>query len=56
MAKPSFKNRYLMCIPAFLTHMCIGGVYGWSVVTPVISKELGFVTQAATDWTIGEVT
>lgn len=31
-ASPNFKNRWLMVLPAFLTHLCIGSPWAWSVV------------------------
>ena len=31
-ALPSFKNRWLMVLPAFLTHLCIGSPWAWSVI------------------------
>ncbi|CAM9843371.1 unnamed protein product, partial [Phaeothamnion confervicola] len=45
-----------MVLPAFLTHMCIGSPYGWSVMSGTISQELGFLTTAAADWSIAECT
>ena len=46
-AGPEFRNRWAMAVPAFLTHLCIGSPYSWSVVSGPISRELGFVTAAA---------
>lgn len=31
-ASPTFKSRWLMVIPAFFTHLCIGSPWAWSVV------------------------
>lgn len=46
-ASPSFTNRWLMTIPAFATHLCIGSPYAWSVMSGFVSKENGFVAAAA---------
>eukprot|EP01038_Epipyxis_sp_PR26KG_P004904 gene4904-6867_t len=51
-AHPNFKNRWLMTIPAFATHMCIGSPWAWSLMADVITREQGFVTAAASDWTL----
>lgn len=40
-------NRWLMTIPAFVTHMCIGTPYAWSVMSATIAMEHGFVSSAA---------
>ncbi|CAN0243714.1 unnamed protein product [Ectocarpus sp. 13 AM-2016] len=39
-----------MVAPAFLTHMCIGSPWAWSVMSGTISRELGIVSSAAGDW------
>ena len=31
-ASPKFKNRWLMVIPCFLSNLCIGSPYAWSMV------------------------
>ncbi len=31
-ASPTFKNRWLMVLPAFMTHLCIGSPWAWSVI------------------------
>lgn len=31
-ANESFKKRWLMVVPAFLCHVCIGSPWAWSVV------------------------
>ena len=41
-ARPGFNKRYLMFIPAFSTHMCIGAPFGWSAVSATLAKEHGF--------------
>ncbi|CAM9460649.1 unnamed protein product, partial [Discosporangium mesarthrocarpum] len=55
-APPDFTNRWHMVIPAFVTHMCIGTPYAWSVISGTINYELGFVSSAAGDWSMAEAT
>ena len=55
-ASPSFKNRWLIAVPAFATHMCIGAPYAWSAMSWPLTRENGFVTSAASDWTLAETT
>ncbi|CAN0231456.1 unnamed protein product [Pylaiella littoralis] len=55
-ASPDFTNRWAMVAPAFLTHMCIGSPWAWSVISGTISKEMGIVSSAAGDWTMTEAT
>ncbi len=31
-ASPTFKNRWAMAVPAFLSHMCVGSPWAWSLV------------------------
>ena len=53
-AKEGFSNRWLMTIPAVLTHMCIGSPYAWSLMADVITRQEGFFAAASSDWTLGE--
>ena len=53
-ASESFKSRWLMAIPAFATHMCIGSPFAWSLMADTITREIGFVAPAAADWTMME--
>lgn len=53
-ANENFKARWLMVVPAFATHMCIGSPYAWSLMGDGITRELGFVASAAGDWTLME--
>jgi MFS family permease len=55
-AKPSFKNRWLIVAPAFMTHMCIGSPWAWSALSGTLAREHGFVTSAAMDWSLSETT
>lgn len=49
-------NRWAMVVPAFVTHLCIGAPYAWSVVSGHIVREQGFVAPAAGDWSLSEAT
>lgn len=55
-ADPSFTNRWLMVVPAFSTHMCIGSPWAWSALSGTVSRELGFVSSAAGDWSFAQAT
>merc|ERR1719481_1330010 len=45
-------NRWTMFVPAFCTHVCLGAPYGWSAISAQISRELGLVAAAASDWAL----
>ena len=53
-ASKDFKNRWLMVLPAFATHMCLGSPYAWSLMADQITRELGFVAPAMADWSLME--
>ena len=53
-ASPTFKNRWLMVIPAFTTQMCLGAPYAWSLMADVCTREIGIVAPAAADWSLME--
>jgi len=56
-ASEGFSNRWAMMVPAFTTHLCLGGPgFGWSVLSSAIVREHGFVSSAATDWSLFDVT
>ena len=40
-ASENFKGRWLMAVPAFLTHMCIGSPWAWSLMADVVTREVG---------------
>ena len=40
-ASEKFKGRWLMAVPAFLTHMCIGSPWAWSLMADVVTREVG---------------
>ena len=51
-ASEGFTSRWLMAVPAFATHMCIGSPYAWSLMGDVLTREIGFVASSAADWTL----
>ena len=51
-ASESFKSRWLMVLPAFGTHMCLGSPFAWSIMADVITRQHGFVAPAASDWSL----
>lgn len=51
-APETFTNRWLMTIPAFTTHLCLGAPYAWSLMADLTTREIGFVASAASDWTL----
>ena len=53
-ASPAFTNRWLMVLPAFGTHLCLGAPYAWSLMADVCTREIGLVAPAAADWTLME--
>jgi len=55
-AKATFRNRWLMVLPAFFTHMCIGSPWAWSAMSGALSREFGFVTSSAMDWSLSQTT
>ena len=55
-ADESYKNRWFMALPAFLTHICIGSPWAWSVMSSTVSRELGFVASSSGDWSMMQTT
>jgi MFS family permease len=53
-ASSTFNNRWLMVAPAFMTHLCIGAPYAWSLMADTLTRENGFVAAAASDWSLME--
>lgn len=53
-ASKDFKSRWLMVVPAFVTHMCLGAPYAWSIVADQITREIGVVAPAMADWSLME--
>jgi len=54
--KDGGSTRWLMMAPAFLTHMCIGHPYAWSVMSSPLTRELGVVASSSADWSLSEAT
>lgn len=53
-ADKTFTNRWAMIIPAVCTHICLGSPFAWSIMVDAITKDHGFVTAAASDWTLSQ--
>ena len=53
-ASESFKSRWLMALPAFGTHLALGSPWAWSLMADAVTREVGFVAPAASDWTLYE--
>ena len=51
-AQPGQLRRWLMLLPAFAAHVCLGAPYGWSAVSGALSRHLGVVVPAADDWAL----
>lgn len=49
-------NRWSMFAPAFLIHLCLGVGYGWSALSPALTREFGMVVSSAGDWSLAQVT
>ena len=52
---PETYNRWFMVPPAVLTHLCIGGLYSWSILNEPISRTLGVVSASSGDWALSSV-
>jgi len=52
----SGTNRWSMFVPAFLIHLCLGVGYGWSALSPALTREFGLVVSSAGDWSLAQVT
>lgn len=53
-ASEAFTNRWLMVIPAFASHLCLGAPFAWSLMADVATREIGLLAPAAADWTLME--
>lgn len=53
-ASEGFSSRWLMALPAFGTHLCIGSPWAWSLMADCVTREIGFVAPAAADWSLYE--
>lgn len=52
---PDGYNRWRVPPASIAIHMCIGSVYAWSVFNPALTKELGVVSSAGSDWSLSSV-
>ena len=48
-------NRWRVVPPAVATHVCIGAVYSWSLFNEPLTRVLGVVAPASSDWTLATV-
>lgn len=53
-ARPGY-NRWLIAFSALGIHLCIGSVYAWSLFNPALTKRVGVVTSASSDWSLTNV-
>jgi MFS family permease len=51
----STYNRWLVAPAAIATHLSIGSVYAWSMFNEPLTRELGVVASAASDWALPSV-
>jgi MFS family permease len=47
-------NRYRFVPAAILNHMCLGGVFAWSVFNEPITRMHGVLAPAVSDWTLSQ--
>jgi len=52
---PDSFNRWWIPPAAISLHMSIGSVYAWSIFNTPLTRELGGVVSAASDWGLSEV-
>eukprot|EP00730_Choanoeca_flexa_P003298 TRINITY_DN11359_c0_g1_i1.p1 TRINITY_DN11359_c0_g1~~TRINITY_DN11359_c0_g1_i1.p1 ORF type:complete len:647 (+),score=109.89 TRINITY_DN11359_c0_g1_i1:239-2179(+) len=53
-ADPGF-NRWKIVPAAVATHVCLGSVYGWSLLNNKLTKELGVVASSGDDWSLSTI-
>ena len=51
---PPDYNRWLMAPCAVGIHICIGSVYAWSLINPLLTKRVGVVASSADDWLLSD--
>ncbi len=49
-------NRWAVVAPAFLSHMCIGSPWAWSVMSGPLARNIGVVASSPSDWSMFECT
>lgn len=48
-------NRWKV-VPAMIsTHLCLGGIYSWSLYNGPLTHEIGIITSVAEDWSLASV-
>jgi len=52
---PAGFNRWRVPPASVAIHLCIGSVYAWSLFNPPLTRALGVVAPAASDWSLGQV-
>jgi MFS family permease len=52
---PEGYNRWRVPPASIAIHLCIGSVYAWSVFNTPLTREVGVVASAASDWTLSSV-
>jgi MFS family permease len=52
---PEGYNRWRVPPASIAIHLCIGSVYAWSLFNPALTRELGVVAPAASDWSLSSV-
>ncbi|MEM9972241.1 MAG: OFA family MFS transporter, partial [Pseudomonadota bacterium] len=52
---PEGYNRWRVPPASIAIHLCIGSVYAWSVFNPALTRELGVVAPAGSDWSLSSV-
>lgn len=45
-------KKYAVLVAAVMTHLCLGGIYAWSVFVPSLNRDFGY-TAAQTQWVFG---
>ncbi|MCG8639457.1 MAG: OFA family MFS transporter [Desulfobacterales bacterium] len=52
---PEGYNRWRVPPASIAIHLCIGSVYAWSVFNPPLTREMGVVASAGSDWSLSSV-
>jgi MFS family permease len=52
---PGDYNRWRVPPASIAIHLCIGSVYAWSNFNPPLTRVMGVVASAPTDWTLRQV-
>ena len=52
---PDSFNRWLLVPYAVTTHLCLGACYAWSIFNEPLTKEIGVLASASSDWSLANV-